>query len=87
MARDNYGYPAALGSVTLHPSGTFLMHDVKTRDRILQSPRGSIMDRKSLGRISAYLSKQNFESSRNRVRTAPLWGVRLRPRLMHDGIR
>ena len=23
---------------------------------------------------------------RNRVRTAPLWGVRLRSRLMHDGV-
>ena len=23
--------------------------------------------------------------ARNKVRTAPLWGVRLRPRLMHDG--
>jgi len=32
-----------------------------------------------------YLAKQDFESSRNKIRTAPLWGVRLRPRLMHDG--
>ena len=30
-------------------------------------------------------SKQDFESSRNKIRTAPLWGVRLRPRLMLDG--
>jgi CxxC motif-containing protein (DUF1111 family) len=35
--------------------------------------------------MSSYLSKQDFESSRNKIRTAPLWGVRLRPRLMHDG--
>jgi CxxC motif-containing protein (DUF1111 family) len=35
--------------------------------------------------MSAYLAKQDFESSRNKIRTAPLWGVRLRPRLMHDG--
>ncbi len=35
--------------------------------------------------MSGYLSKQGFESSRNKIRTAPLWGVRLRPRLMHDG--
>jgi CxxC motif-containing protein (DUF1111 family) len=35
--------------------------------------------------MSGYLSKQDFESSRNKIRTAPLWGVRLRPRLMHDG--
>jgi CxxC motif-containing protein (DUF1111 family) len=36
--------------------------------------------------MSDYLSKQDFESSRNKIRTAPLWGVRLRPRLMHDGV-
>jgi CxxC motif-containing protein (DUF1111 family) len=35
--------------------------------------------------MSGYLSKQDFESSRNKIRTAPLWGVRLRARLMHDG--
>jgi CxxC motif-containing protein (DUF1111 family) len=35
--------------------------------------------------MSGYLSKQDFEGSRNKIRTAPLWGVRLRPRLMHDG--
>ena len=35
--------------------------------------------------MSGYLSKQDFENSRNKIRTAPLWGVRLRPRLMHDG--
>jgi CxxC motif-containing protein (DUF1111 family) len=27
----------------------------------------------------------NFQKTRNRVRTAPLWGLRLRTRLMHDG--
>ncbi|MFY9528806.1 MAG: di-heme oxidoredictase family protein [Candidatus Acidiferrales bacterium] len=35
--------------------------------------------------MSGYLSRHVFESSRNKIRTAPLWGVRLRPRLMHDG--
>jgi CxxC motif-containing protein (DUF1111 family) len=35
--------------------------------------------------MSMYHAKQNFESSRNKIRTAPLWGVRFRPRLMHDG--
>jgi len=35
--------------------------------------------------MSEYL-QQDFESSRNKIRTAPLWGVRLRPRLMHDGV-
>jgi len=35
--------------------------------------------------MSDDISKQDFESSRNKIRTAPLWGVRLRSRLMHDG--
>jgi CxxC motif-containing protein (DUF1111 family) len=75
--------PVALGSITFHPYGDFLMHDVGTGDGILQATR------EHYGRVfrmmSDYLSKQDFESSRNKIRTAPLWGVRLRPRLMHDG--
>ena len=31
------------------------------------------------------LSLDAFQQTQNKVRTAPLWGVRLRPRLMHDG--
>ena len=31
------------------------------------------------------LSMRDFESSQNKIRTAPLWGVRMGPRLMHDG--
>jgi CxxC motif-containing protein (DUF1111 family) len=76
--------PPALGSITLHPWGDFLMHDVGTGDGILQATRehyGHLV----FQQMSDYMSKQNFESSRNKIRTAPLWGVRLRPRLMHDG--
>jgi CxxC motif-containing protein (DUF1111 family) len=76
--------PAALGSVTLHPYGDFLMHDVGTGDGILQATREHY-GRQVFQQMSGYLSKQDFESSRNKIRTAPLWGVRLRPRLMHDG--
>ncbi len=76
--------PAALGSVTFHPWGDFLMHDVGTGDGILQATREHYGKRVSQI-MSDYLSKQDFESSRNKIRTAPLWGVRLRPRLMHDG--
>jgi CxxC motif-containing protein (DUF1111 family) len=32
------------------------------------------------------LSIPEFENTANKIRTAPLWGVRLRSRLMHDGI-
>jgi CxxC motif-containing protein (DUF1111 family) len=76
--------PPALGSITLHPYGDFLMHDVGTGDGILQATREHY-GHKVFQQMSGYLSKQDFESSRNKIRTAPLWGVRLRPRLMHDG--
>jgi CxxC motif-containing protein (DUF1111 family) len=76
--------PAALGSSTLHPYSDFLMHDVGTGDGILQATREHY-GHQVFQQMSEYLSKQNFESSRNKIRTAPLWGVRLRPRLMHDG--
>jgi CxxC motif-containing protein (DUF1111 family) len=76
--------PAALGSINLHPYGDFLMHDVGTGDGILQAIPEHYGHR-VFQQMSGYLSKQDFESSRNKIRTAPLWGVRLRPRLMHDG--
>lgn len=76
--------PAALGSVTFHPWSDFLVHDVGTGDGILQATREHY-GHKVFQQMSDYLSKQDFESSRNKIRTAPLWGVRLRPRLMHDG--
>jgi CxxC motif-containing protein (DUF1111 family) len=76
--------PAALGSITFHPYGDFLMHDIGTGDGILQATREHYGN-KVFQMMSGYLAKQNFESSRNKIRTAPLWGVRLRPRMMHDG--
>ena len=76
--------PAALGSVSFHPYGDFLMHDIGTGDGILQATREHYGNR-VFQMMSAYLAKQNFESSRNKIRTAPLWGVRFRPRMMHDG--
>jgi CxxC motif-containing protein (DUF1111 family) len=79
-----FSIPDALGSVTFHPWGDFLMHDVGTGDGILQATPEHY-GRKVFQQMSAYLSKQDFEGSRNKIRTAPLWGVRLRPRLMHDG--
>jgi CxxC motif-containing protein (DUF1111 family) len=76
--------PPALGSVAFHPWGDFLMHDVGTGDGILQATREHYGTR-VFQLMSDYMSKQDFEGSRNKIRTAPLWGVRLRPRLMHDG--
>lgn len=57
--------PPALGGVTIHPFGDFLLHNVGTGDGIVQN---------------------GGQSTRNKVRTAPLWGLRTRSRLMHDGL-
>jgi CxxC motif-containing protein (DUF1111 family) len=76
--------PPPLGSVSFHPYGDFLLHDVGTGDGILQvNPEH--YGRAVFQQMAGYLSKQHLESTRNKMRTAPLWGVRLRPRLMHDG--
>ena len=79
-----FSIPPALGSATFHPYGDFLMHDVGTGDGILQAIPEHYGHR-VFQQMAGYMSKQDFESSRNKIRTAALWGVRLRTRLMHDG--
>jgi CxxC motif-containing protein (DUF1111 family) len=76
--------PPALGSITFHPYGDFLLHDVGTGDGIVQVGPEDYGHR-VFPQMAAYLSNQHFETTQNKMRTAPLWGVRLRPRLMHDG--
>src|SRR6201993_580601 len=53
--------PPALGSVTFHPYGDFLMHDVGTGDGILQAIPEHY-GKKVFEMMSGYLAKQNFES-------------------------
>jgi CxxC motif-containing protein (DUF1111 family) len=76
--------PDALGEKTFHPFSDFLLHNVGTGDGIVMA-----MD-EHYGRNAYKISWKNFslermQATRNKVRTAPLWGVRLRTRLMHDG--
>jgi CxxC motif-containing protein (DUF1111 family) len=76
--------PAALGGKTFYPYGDFLLHDVGTGDGII------VAMLEHYGRNMYQItwrnfSPDNFVSTQNKVRTAPLWGVRLRTRLMHDG--
>ena len=74
-----YRVPDALGGVTLHPYSDYLVHDVGTGDGIMLSvpehhgPQFARM-------------QELFASSTNKIRTAPLWGLRTRSRLMHDGL-
>jgi CxxC motif-containing protein (DUF1111 family) len=76
--------PPALGNKTFHPFGDFLVHDVGTGDGI------AIPIIEHYGRASRQMPKEcppdTFQKTRNHVRTAPLWGVRFRTRLMHDGV-
>jgi CxxC motif-containing protein (DUF1111 family) len=78
-----FAIPPALGSKTFHPFGDFLLHDVGTGDGIV-IPTAEHYGR-SARQMPPECSAENFQKTANRVRTAPLWGVRLRTRLMHDG--
>lgn len=64
--------PDALGNKIIHPYSDFLLHNVGTGDGIAQvnSPGTNTLD----------------QSMKNKMRTAPLWGVRTRNELMHDGL-
>jgi CxxC motif-containing protein (DUF1111 family) len=76
--------PPALGDKVFHPFGDFLLHDVGTGDGIavaMQEHYG----RKVYQVLWKELMQDSIARARNKMRTAPLWGVRLRPRLMHDG--
>jgi CxxC motif-containing protein (DUF1111 family) len=76
--------PDALGQKIFHPYSDFLLHQVGTGDGIVMSME------EHYGR-AVYktqwrgFSREDFDNTQNKIRTAPLWGVRLRTRLMHDG--
>jgi CxxC motif-containing protein (DUF1111 family) len=75
--------PAALGAKTFHPFGDFLLHNVGTGDGIVMTMQEHY-GRRALQILWRNYSRPEFGSTQNKMRTAPLWGVRLRPRLMHD---
>jgi CxxC motif-containing protein (DUF1111 family) len=75
--------PPALGNKTFHPYSDFLLHDVGTGDGIV-IPTIEHYGR-AASRMPNQCSPENFQRTQNRLRTAPLWGVRFRTRLMHDG--
>jgi CxxC motif-containing protein (DUF1111 family) len=71
--------PAALGGLVFHPFGDFLLHNIGTGDGVVQTQM------EHFGRAYVGEWKGYSQSTANKMRTAPLWGLRLRTRLMHDG--
>jgi CxxC motif-containing protein (DUF1111 family) len=64
-----YKVPKFLGNAIIHPYSDFLLHDVGTGDGIPQAAKPEYLD----------------QSTANKFRSAPLWGLRFRHDLMHDG--
>lgn len=75
--------PPALGAKTFHPFGDFLLHNVGTGDGIVMTMQEHY-GRRAMQILWQNYSRPEFGNTQNKMRTAPLWGVRLRPRLMHD---
>jgi CxxC motif-containing protein (DUF1111 family) len=76
--------PPALGDKTFHPFSDFLLHNVGTGDGIVMA-MPEHYGRKATQVPWRAFSYGDLARTQNKIRTAPLWGVRLRPRLMHDG--
>ncbi len=75
--------PDALGDKAFHAFSDFLLHNVGTGDGIImamQEHYGPNMYKIQWKNFSL----DAFQKTQNKIRTAPLWGVRLRNRLMHD---
>ncbi|MGC1619783.1 MAG: di-heme oxidoredictase family protein [Candidatus Acidiferrum sp.] len=81
----NFTIPPALGGKTFHPYGDFLLHDVGTGDGIVQSVVEHYGRRIAEHPDLKTSTFPKFHGTANKIRTAPLWGVRLHSRLMHDG--
>jgi CxxC motif-containing protein (DUF1111 family) len=76
--------PEALGGKTFYPYSDFLLHDIGTGDGIVvavEEHYGKDMHQTRW----RDLSLEAFQATANRMRTAPLWGVRMQTLLMHDG--
>ncbi len=76
--------PETLGGKTFYPYSDFLMHNVGTGDGIVV-PMQEHYGPKMYQTKWQNFSPEEYHSARFKIRTPPLWGVRLRSRLMHDG--
>jgi CxxC motif-containing protein (DUF1111 family) len=81
---SEFTVPPALGSKIIHPFSDFLLHNVGTGDGIVmvvEEHHGRDVRRRNFRNFS----DRDVDSTQFKIRTAPLWGVRMRTRLMHDG--
>jgi CxxC motif-containing protein (DUF1111 family) len=76
--------PSALGEKQFHPYGDFLLHNVGTGDGFVVAMLEHY-GKKMYQVTWKELSTSEYNNAANKIRTAPLWGVRLHSRLMHDG--
>jgi CxxC motif-containing protein (DUF1111 family) len=76
--------PEGLGGKIFYPYSDFLLHDVGTGDGIAV-PMQEHYGRNMYSIAWKNFSPDDFQAAQNKIRTAPLWGVRFRNRLMHDG--
>jgi CxxC motif-containing protein (DUF1111 family) len=76
--------PEALGNKIFYPYGDYLLHDIGTGDGIIIAMEEHYGQRLYQTQWKN-LSLENHRSCANKMRTAPLWGVRTQPMLMHDG--
>ena len=79
-----YSVPPSLGDKTFYPYSDFLLHNVGTGDGIVVPMQEHYGPKIYQARWRNF-SVDEFHAARFKLRTAPLWGVRLRSRLMHDG--
>ena len=83
MLGGTYTVPLALGNKIFHPFSDFLLHDVGTGDGIVQTAQEHFGRQRNMNSTISLMPA--FNSTQNKIRTPPLWGLRLRTRLMHDG--
>lgn len=72
-----YSVAPELGDKIIHPFSDFLLHNVGTGDGI------EIILEEEFGKR---FRGKNTVGIANKIKTPPLWGLRLRPRMMHDGL-